>query len=158
MCVHKAEKADLCEKVKTILLNTTFSFCYDLYVSHTTWIAHKSTITVLTSNHLLLLFFALCLYAGWILSRWARGGLRLLPSAVLAGRTHRGCGCDRHLAHLCVLRLLVLPPRIRLSVSGLLLCSQVSAITFPRTCLRDVRRWWGGREATHMDTVRAHAW
>lgn len=122
VCVHKTEKVDL--KVKAGLLNTTFSFhCY-LYILHKMYIAHKSVTIVLTSDHLLL--SSLCFSSlGWIFSRWAWDGLRLLPPAVLAGRAYCGGGGDRHPAYLCVLCLPVLPPRLCLAVSGLLLCSQV---------------------------------
>lgn len=65
-------------------------------------------------------------FPGWIFSGRTRGGLRLLPPAVLAGRAHRGSGGDRHLTHLRVLCLPVLSPRLRLTVTGLLRCSQVS--------------------------------
>lgn len=84
--------------------------------------AQKSITIVLTSEHHLLLFFSL----GRIFSRWARGGLRLLPPAILAGRAYRGSGGDWYPAHLCVLCLPILPPRLCLTVAGLLLCSQVS--------------------------------
>lgn len=61
-CVYRTEKVDLCKKVKIVLVNTTVSFCYDLYVLHATCIAHRSTIIVLTSDHLLCsLFSCLCL-------------------------------------------------------------------------------------------------
>lgn len=119
------EKVDLRKKVKAVLLNTTFSFHCDLYILHSNYIVHKSATIVLTSDHLLLQSSSLYLSPGGIFSRWTRGGLRLLPPAIFAGRAHCGGGGDRHPAYLCVLRVPVLPPRLCLAVSGLLLCSQV---------------------------------
>ena len=124
VCVWDGESWSVQESENSPL-TYTFSFHYDFYVLHRTCIAHKRTIIVLTSDHLLLLFFSLCLSPGRALSWWARGWLRLLPSAVLAGRTPCGCGGDRYPAHLRVLCVPVLPPRLCFTVSGLLLCSQV---------------------------------
>lgn len=71
-------------------------------------------------------FLSLSLSPGRTFSRWARDGLRLLPPTILAGRAYCGSRGDRYPAYVCVLCLPVLPPRLCLTVSGLLLCSQVS--------------------------------
>lgn len=134
-CACKTEKLYLCEKVKALLLNTTLSFHCDSCMLHTNCNSTVLYYYVVDQCTPPLIVFLLCLLSpGWIFSRRAWGGLRLIPSAVLAGRAHCGGGGDWYPAHLCVLRLPVLPPRICLTVAGLLLCSQVSCQYLDQPC------------------------
>lgn len=96
VCIYMFEGGDQRKKVDIWVINSTFS------------------LRIVFSS------------AGRVFSGWSWGGIRLLPPAILAWWENCGCGSDWHLAHLCVIRLPVLPPGLCCSVSGLLLCSQVS--------------------------------
>lgn len=124
VCVCKTEKVCCTESINSPIKYHILIVLW--FMHYINYIAHKSMDCFDHWPPPFTACLSLPLSPGRIFSRWARGGLWLLPPAILAGRAYRGGGGDRYPAYLCVLCLPVLPPRLCLTVSGLLLCSQVS--------------------------------